>query len=321
MSVPRISGFARLANGNVAPDRIIEGQTTNLSRTMHGLAYDDLHDEIIVPVALSGAVLVFRGGATGDEAPLRIIQGSKTGMIRPQTVEVDPVNNEIVAADSSSRAILVYDRMANGDVEPKRRIGGDKTLFRDIIGIAVDAKSNLILASTRSTDGFSGILMFDRMADGNVAPLRKIGGPMTGALGAFRQLKVDSERGMVYLAVQGYRGASATPQKAADLYTNEASLKRLRDFEQRRERDDRPTRDPFTSAGFIGAWRLTDDGDVPPRMIIRGPDVGANGFAGVAFSARHGELYGVSGGLNGYAAWLVPHFFQKPGETSQDDQP
>ena len=89
-------------------------------------------------MALSGAVLVFRGGATGDEAPLRVIQGSKTGMIRPQTVEVDPVNNEIVAADSSSRAILVYDRMANGNVEPMRKIGGSKTLFRDIIGIAVD---------------------------------------------------------------------------------------------------------------------------------------------------------------------------------------
>ena len=88
---------------------------------MHGLAYDDLHDEIVVPVALSGAVLAFRGGATGDEQPLRVIQGSKTRMIRPQTVEVDPVNNEIVAADSSSRAILVYDRMANGDVAPQAR--------------------------------------------------------------------------------------------------------------------------------------------------------------------------------------------------------
>ena len=139
---------------------------------MHGLAYDDLHDEIVVPVALSGAVLVFSGGATGDQAPLRVIQGSKTGMIRPQTVEVDPVNNEIVAADSSSRAILVYDRMANGNVEPVRKIGGSKTLFRDIIGIAVDAKRNLIIASTRSTDGFSGILMFDRLANGDVAPVR-----------------------------------------------------------------------------------------------------------------------------------------------------
>ena len=296
---------------------------------MHGLAYDELHDEIIVPVALAGAVLVFRGNATGDEPPIRVIQGSKTGMIRPQTVEVDPVNNEIVAADSSSRAILVYDRMANGNVEPKRKIGGDKTLFRDVIGIAADAKSNLIFASTRSTDGFSGILMFDRLANGNVAPLRKIGGPLTGALGAFRQLKVDSERGLVYLAVQGYRSASPTPQKAEDLYTNEVSYKRLRDASERRgggrasaTRELRPQPNSFTlssAAGFIGAWSVNDDGNVPPRLIIRGPSIGATGFAGVAFSQKHGELYGVSGGLNGFTTYVVPEFFQKPGSnTSQD---
>jgi DNA-binding beta-propeller fold protein YncE len=305
-----------LANGNVAPDRIIEGQNTNLSRTMHGLAYDELHDEIIVPVALSGAVLVFQGGATGDEPPLRVIQGSKTGMIRPQTVEVDPVNNEIVAADSSSRAILVYSRTANGNVEPLRRIGGRKTLFRDLIGIAVDPVRNLILAATRSTDGFNGILIFDRLADGDVAPVRKIGGPTTGAFGRFRQLKVDSERGMVYLAVQNARSVAAHPQKSADLYTNEASLKKLRELEGI---NDAPPEDPLGTAGFIGAWSLDDDGDVPPRAIIRGPSVGANGFAGVAFSAKHGELYGVSGNmtnLNGYVAWIVPEFFRKPGQRS-----
>ena len=42
---------------------------------MHGLAYDPVHDEIIVPVALSGALLVFRGGAVGNEPPVRVIQG------------------------------------------------------------------------------------------------------------------------------------------------------------------------------------------------------------------------------------------------------
>ena len=51
--------FARLANGNVAPTRVIEGQGTSLSRTMHGVAYDEVNDEISIPVALGGAVLVF----------------------------------------------------------------------------------------------------------------------------------------------------------------------------------------------------------------------------------------------------------------------
>jgi hypothetical protein len=308
-----------LANGNVAPDRIIEGQNTNLSRTMHGLAYDEIHDEMVVPVALSGAILTFRGGAAGDEAPLRVIQGAKTIMIRPQTVEVDPINNEIVAADSSSRAILVYDRMANGDVPPKRKIGGYKSLFRDIIGIAVDAKRNVIVAATRSTDGFSGILIFDRLANGDVAPLRKIGGNMTGALGRFRQLKIDSERGLVYLAVQSTRPTAATPQKAADLYTNEASLKRLRQLENR-EDDGMEGNASFSSAGFIGVWSLDDDGNVPPRMIIRGPNVGTAGFAGVAFSTKHKEVYGVSGNLNGYVAWTVPEFFTKSVEPTAQQQ-
>ena len=303
-----------MANGNVTPDRIIEGQNTNLSRTMHGLAFDNVHDEMIVPVALSGAVLVFKGGATGNEPPVRVIQGSKTGMIRPQTVEVDPINNEIIAADSSSRAILIYDRLANGNVEPKRKIGGSKTMFRDIIGIAIDAKHNVIVAATRSTDGFSGLLMFDRLANGDVAPIRQISGNMTGARGRFRQVVIDPERGLVYLAVQSTRPTEPTPQKAADLYTNEASLKKLRahDVEDRAQRG----LDRFSSAGFIGAWNLTDNGNVPPRYIIRGPTVGATGFAGVALNPKHNEVYGVSGNLNGYVAWIVPEFFAKPGETS-----
>ena len=77
--------FARLANGNEGPVRVIEGQGTKLSRTMHGIAYDSVHDEIIVPVHLAGAVLVFRAGATGEEAPIRIIQGPHTRILRPET--------------------------------------------------------------------------------------------------------------------------------------------------------------------------------------------------------------------------------------------
>ena len=44
---------------------------------MHGIAYDATHDEVVVPVALADAVLVFRGGADGSEAPIRVIQGSE----------------------------------------------------------------------------------------------------------------------------------------------------------------------------------------------------------------------------------------------------
>ena len=122
--MPRISAFARLANGNVAPNRTIEGQATKLSRTMHGIAYDAVHDEILIPVALSGAVLVFRGGATGRGAAVRVIQGQRTQLVRPHTIAVDPVNNEIIVGDPSNRSVTIFDAEANGDVAPIRMIRG-----------------------------------------------------------------------------------------------------------------------------------------------------------------------------------------------------
>ena len=279
---------------------------------MHGLAFDAVHDEIIVPVALSGAVLVFKGDARGDQLPIRIIQGSHTGLIRPQTVEVDPVNGEIVAADSSSRAILVFDRLANGDVPPKRKIGGLKTNFRDIVGVAVDPVHNVIVAANRSANGPNGLYMFDRLAEGDVAPIRHIGGLNTGVIGRFRQLKLDTERGMIYVAVQAFRRQMETPQKEADLYTNEKALAALRAQQARGQRDEDDPVDAEgggDTAGFVGAWSITDDGDVPPRMIIRGPATRSGGFAGVAVNPMNGEVYGV--GSNAVMTYLVPNFFVK----------
>jgi hypothetical protein len=317
VSVPRISAFARLANGNVAPDRIIEGQDTNLSRTMHGLAYDPVNDEIIVPVALSGAILVFRGGAVGNEPPVRVIQGPNTGLIRPHTANVDPDSGEILAGDPSGRAVLIFDRLANGDAKPKRVISGSKTGFREIVGVASDTKNNAIVVASRTVGGPNGLFVFNRLDNGDVAPKRTISGPLTGALGRFRQLSVDPDRGKIYLAVQAFRAQEPTPQKAADLYTNEASLKKLREAEDRGEDAVRggPRVPRLLQAGFIGVWDINDNGDVPPKMIIRGPETRSNGFAGVAFNPELGEVYGVSGSLNGFLTYLVPQFFEKPGTS------
>ena len=319
MSVPRIQGFARLANGNVAADRVIEGQDTNLSRTMHGLAYDHIHDEIIVPVALSGAVLVFKGSAAGNDPPVRVIQGMKTGLIRPHTVNVDPVNGEIIAGDPSARAVLIFDRLANGDVAPKRKIFGPKTPFREIVGVAADYVHNVLVVATRTPVGPNGLFTFDRLANGDVAPIRSITGPMTGVMGRYRQLHIDSERGKIYLAVQAFRSQQPTPNKAADLYTNEASLKKLRE-EAEAEKGKKVKIPRLLETGFIGVWDINDDGDVPPRYIIRGPETRMAGFAGVAFSAKHGEVYGVGGGINGFTAFLVPKFFEKMSTTTSSGQ-
>src|SRR3989442_4601488 len=107
--------FARLANGNVKQTRILMGQTTKLSRTMHGLYYDAVHDEMVVPVALAGAILTVRGRARGAEAPIRGLQGPRTRVMRPDTVYVDPQNDELFPASGEVR-LLVLSLTATGDL-------------------------------------------------------------------------------------------------------------------------------------------------------------------------------------------------------------
>ncbi len=45
---------------------------------MHDIRYDAIHDEIVVSNPFAQAILTFRGSATGEEAPIRVIQGPKT---------------------------------------------------------------------------------------------------------------------------------------------------------------------------------------------------------------------------------------------------
>ena len=56
---------------------------------MHGIFYNARDDEMVVPVALGGAVLTLPGGANGGVPPLRVLQGPKTDIVQPDTLYVD----------------------------------------------------------------------------------------------------------------------------------------------------------------------------------------------------------------------------------------
>ena len=193
------------------PERVIEGQGTYLSRTMHGIAHDEVNDEISIPVALGGAILVFRGGASGEEPPIRVIQGSRTRLIRPQTIAVDPVHDEILVGDTTARAIFVFDRTANGDVAPKRALYGENTRLLDVVGLAVDPVRNIIVAASRSAATI-GLLTFNRTDSGDVAPRTVIAGPRSG-LAHFRQVAVDPGTGRIFLAQQSMREKLLEPYR------------------------------------------------------------------------------------------------------------
>ena len=299
--MPRISVFARLANGIVAPKRVIEGQATNLSRTMHGIAYDAIHDEIVIPVALSGAVLVFKADASGEVPPLRAIQGTRTRLVRPHTVAVDPVNNEILTADPSMRAIAVFDRMANGNVAAKRVISGPRTGLLDIVGLDVDPIRNVIVAASRKGNGEKvGLFVFDRLANGDVEPKQFIGGP-NSKLAHFRQVTIDPGTGNIFLAQQNTR------MKQMEAYVLDKPREGFTAKEKEDEDDDSDS-GRLDQMGFIAVYGPDDNGDIPPRAIIKGPGIRLAGAAGVALNPRKNEIITVGG--NGFQTFLLPDFFK-----------
>jgi hypothetical protein len=246
---------------------------------MHGIFYDAVHDEMVLPVALAGAILTFRGGAEGSEAPIRVLQGPRTRIMRPDTVYVDIKNDELYAP-SADGGLLVFPRTASGDVPPKRAISGPNTKLSSpdlfgIYGIAVDPVRNLVAVANRyaelqDKDGpMDGVLIFDRTASGDVAPRGIIRGKNT-RITRLRQIEVDPERGLLFVSSRGDREGE----------------------------------------GILGVWNITDNGDVPPKLAI------PTAAAGVAINPRDAEIYTVAGRTNDLRTYVVPELFRGPTRTA-----
>src|SRR5437773_2820001 len=236
---------------------------THLSRTTHGIAYDSTHDEIVAPNPLAAAVVVFRGGATGEEAPIRTIQGAGSGLSRPETVAVDEKNNELFVGDPGDRRVLVFKRDADGNARPLRTIQGPKTRLLQVVGVAVDPNRDLLVVSS-----------YSRLP------------------------------GRIFAAV--IRNEYLPPY---DIDKPRAGLD-----------PDADLRSPWNTGteGFIGVWDdEKDDGDVPPRSIIKGRSTGIVHPAGVTFNARDGEVIAPDAVWNGLFTFLKPELFSRTAQAPQ----
>jgi len=278
---------------------------THLSRTTHGIAYDATNDEIVAPNPLAAAIVIFRGGATGEEAPIRTIQGARTGLSRPETVAVDEKNNELFVGDPGDRRVLVYRRDADGDAKPLRTIQGPKTKLLQVVGIAVDPNRDVLVVSTysRLPGGVTGLLIFGRTDEGDVAPRRVIAGPRSG-ITRLRQIALDPETGKIYAAV----------------INNEYLPPYDIDRPRRGLDPDVELPSPWNTGteGFIGVWDdEKDDGDAPPRSIIKGRSTGIVHPAGVTFNARDGEVIAPDAVWNGLFTFLKPELFARTTKGSQ----
>jgi hypothetical protein len=172
VSHPRISVFAGSANGSAIAQRTIEGQGTLQARTNHQLGIDPVHDEIVAPNPFAQAILFFRGGANGEEPPVRVIQGPQTKLAYVDNVAVDPVHGEVVAAQTLSDSVLIFNREPGGDVAPVRVLYGPHTKLDQPWKASIDPVNDLIVVTTKKS-----ILFFNRTDNGDVAPKWAIEGP------------------------------------------------------------------------------------------------------------------------------------------------
>ncbi len=270
MAHPQIAVFARLADGDANPVRKIEGQKTLLGRTMHAIAYDEIHDEFIVPQQFAQAILTFAGDASGEAPPKRVIQGSKSRLMDPDRLGLDPVHHEIYIPQGDY--LLIFDRRAEGNVAPLRVIEGPDTgLGANAAG--ADPSRNLIIVAGSGflSPGERGTIfrIFDRMADGNVKPKMEIRGPdaMGGPFAVY-------------------------PEKQLILATN------------------RPT--GGTLAGpesYLGVWSYANGGSDVPLYRIGGPNGIFEMPRGVIYDVKNKTIIASDKRLNAVLTFSFPELF------------
>lgn len=263
-----------MANGYTNPTRRIEGQKTLLARTMHSIAYDAIHDEITVPIPEAGAVLTFRGAATGEEPPLRSIQGPLTQFVKPDRLWVDPVNNEILVP--SGDEILVFPREATGNVAPVRVLKGPDTKL-GAGAVAVDTIHDLLIAVGGAGGGSgSQILIFDRKASGNTKPRAVISGPNTMLTSTGGPFTIHAPTGRILVPIRG-------PIPGGQMVAPDS---------------------------FVGVWSINDSGNVPPQWILGGPRAGTfEMIRGIAVNEKYKEVIVTDKRLNAVLTFSMPEIF------------
>lgn len=251
---------------------MIAGQATKLSRTMHDIRYDAVHDEFFVTNPFAQAILTFRGAANGEEAPIRIIQGPHTELQTPDVLEIDAVHNEVFVPDTGM--IHVYRRDAQGDVAPLRTLRASGGIGDG--SVAVDPLHNvMVLAGSITIEGKrqAALSIFNRTDEGEAKPRAVISGPKTGLIG-IRQIQVYPQKGWIVV----------TQITAGE--------------------------DPEPEGTFVGVWSINDNGDVPPRWKIEGkPGNVLKKPRGVVLDAKHKEVIVSDMRLNAVLTYYLPEIF------------
>jgi hypothetical protein len=141
--------------------------------------------------------------------------GASTSSVLPQTAALPqpslaPVlplsgaNDLLYTGNTGNNSITVYNHAAHGNTAPLYVIAGPRTGISSPGQLSADAQGNLYVANG-GFQGYSanpGILVFAHGANGNVAPIRKLAGPLTG-INKVEAMIVDKVTGNIFVADNG----------------------------------------------------------------------------------------------------------------------
>jgi DNA-binding beta-propeller fold protein YncE len=212
----RMVVFSHDSQGNVTPTR-----TLTITHRGYAIAADEEKDQLYIAVQYPPQIEVYRKQASGNEKPLRRIEGESTRMSDTHGIAVDTkhklvfVNNWGNISDykipGTGRfdvpSITVYPLDATGDTPPMQVIQGPRTQLDWPAMMAVDPdRGELYVAN----DVGQSILVFLSSDKGDVAPSRVLKGPQTGLnypVGVF----VDTKNQELWVANLGNSSATVYP--------------------------------------------------------------------------------------------------------------
>lgn len=171
----RITVFDRHDVGDVAPQRIIEGDATGMYAPF-SVAVDLENKELFVLnngiLEVPGSVTVYNLDDNGNVSPKRTLHHT-SGLGNPEGFAVDPVNDELYIHEDFG-LIYVFDRAASGSATPLRTLD-----WSDGQGLQGDVALDLVNDELFTTNE-GRILVFPRTASGDDQPIRVISGANTG---------------------------------------------------------------------------------------------------------------------------------------------
>ena len=204
---PAVFVYPKMAKGQEAPLRILEGDKTQLAE-VQGIALDTKNQSMYV--VNRGAVARNLNNTGWARAPINVKDGVRIWEI---PVESEAWRNMVPGSGAfSPPSITAYPLKASGDTPPLRVIQGSQTKLNFPAHISLDVEHGELFVADAILDA---ILVFRATDSGNVAPIRTLRGPRTGIKNP-HGVHVDVKNDELLVANFGNHAATVYRRTAAD---------------------------------------------------------------------------------------------------------